>query len=60
MIDRGAIQWVWEGEDEDGEPLGPLVIRRPDGSREEWHRSVRLSVAKAYAEAHGYQIIQDD
>ena len=43
MIDRGAIQWAWEGEDEDGQPLGSLVIRRPDGSREEWHRWVRLS-----------------
>jgi hypothetical protein len=60
VTDYGAVQWVREGEDEDGEPLGPLMIRRPDGSRERWHWWVRRSVARAYAEAYGYEIIYDD
>jgi hypothetical protein len=60
MIDNRTIEWVWKGEDEDGEQVGPLVIHLPDGTSDEGNRWVRLSAAKAYAEAHGYEITHGD
>lgn len=59
LTERVRVCWKWEGEDDDGESVGPVVIERPDGSNEHWDGLFRQSVACAYAEAHRYELVAD-
>lgn len=53
------VYWNWGGEDDDGKPVGRVVIQRPDGSNDEWDRWVRHSVATAYADAYRYELVSE-
>jgi hypothetical protein len=54
------VYWNQEGEDEDGELIGTLLVSRPTGLDSACDGWVRRSVAQAYAEAHRYELVSDE
>ncbi len=62
---RTRVVWKWEDEGEGDDPVGPVWLDTLDDNSttptksEEWDRWVPLSEAKALAEAHGYEFLED-
>ena len=54
-----TVFWKWEDEEDDGEGVGPVWIRQPDGSTEDWEQWVRRSFAELYASEHGFAFAPD-